>query len=705
MSILFLITFAILALSAGYFIYGRLLSRFLKLDKNYITPAHRFNDNVDFVPANKFYLLGQHFSAIAAAGPIVGPILAGLWFGWIPTTLWIILGGIFVGGVHDITSLVASIRHEGKSIAEIIRTNVNKRAYTIFLLFLWFSLMYIITTFADVTASTFAEPTRGAGVASSSMMYLGLALFMGIALKVFKMPLSLSTAIFIPLVFVCIYLGPVFPLSIPSIFGMDVKTSWDILLLFYCFIASVIPVWLVLQPRGYLGGFFLTLMAGLSLLGIFTGSFTPGALNIHYPAFTGWHNQAGLPILPLLFTTVACGACSGFHAIVSAGTTSKQISKETDAKLIGYGGLLLESMVAIIALGTLVVLSKADAQNLKEPNLIFASGIANFLSFVGINKELALNFALLAFATFVYDTLDVATRLGRYVFQELTGIRGRFSAYAAAIITLILPLVFVTQKIRSASGEIIPAWKIFWPVFGSSNQLLAAIVLMGISVWLYKKGMRYLYALIPSIFMMIVAILSLFFISSPWLYAALSGDFSADPVAITGILLLCLAVFLIYESARAFFGKKKTLKVFELIYAKIVKADDSPARLASGFGLGVFCGIIPGAGPVASLFLAALFRANKAMALIGSMITNTWMSVAMFSLSIFLGSRLSGVEIEALKSEWANLTAHFSFDNLFNPAFLKVAFAVLTGYLIISILAGLLSYLLMYVFIKIKRRR
>lgn len=552
MSLLLLIIFGIILLIMGYFIYGFFLSKLLNLRRDVKTPAHLFRDNVDFVPAGKFYLLGQHFSAIAAAGPIVGPILAGMWFGWVPTILWIIFGGIFIGGVHDMFTLVASIRHEGRSIAEVIKEYKSRRAFILFLIFLWFSLIYIITAFTDITAGTFVDEIRGASVASSSMMYLFLALVMGLVLRRFNPPLFTSTLIFLPLVFLCIYLGPIFPLKLPPLLGMDVRTTWDLALLGYCFIAAVIPVWLLLQPRGYLGGFFLTFTVGISFIGIIIGNFTQRYL-INYPAFTGWGNSQGLPLLPLLFTTVACGACSGFHAIVSSGTSSKQISKETDARFIGYGGMLMESFVAIIALGTLLLLNKSQTQALKSPDQIYANGIAIFLSGLGINKELALNFALLAFATFVYDTLDVATRLGRYIFQELTGWRGRFSSYAAAFITLILPAVFVTRKIVDAQGNVVPAWKVFWTIFGSSNQLLAAIVLLGLSVWLFKKKRNYIVTLIPSIFMMVVAVVSLFLILKPWISKVISeGRIVFEPLVVTGLTLLLLALVLIIEGAGVF---------------------------------------------------------------------------------------------------------------------------------------------------------
>ena len=556
MSLLLLVILAIILLSLGYFFYGRNLSRWLKLENKTPTPAYQFQNNIDFVPAGKFYLLNQHLSAIAAAGPIVGPILAGMWFGWLPTFAWIIIGGIFIGGVHDMVTIVASIRHQGKSIAEIIRETMGQKAFIIFLLFLWFSLVYIIAAFTDVTASTFTDPLRGAGIASSSMLYLLLAFVMGLSLKKFNPPLLISTIIFMPLVFLCIYLGPIFPIQLKPFLGLNLKMTWNIVLLIYCFIAAVIPVWLLLQPRGYLGGFFLTLTAGVSFLGLIVASFT-NKLIIQFPAFIGWHNSQGFPLIPILFTTVACGACSGFHCLIASGTTSKQLSKETDAKPIGYGGMLLESFVAVMALGTLLLLTTDQLAELKDPNQIFANGVAIFLNNLGINREFALNFALLAFATFVYDTLDVATRLGRYIFEELTGWKNKFSPYIATLITLMLPLIFLTQEIKDAQGQVIPGWKMFWTVFGSSNQLLAALVLFGLSLWLFKAKMKFQIALWPSIFMVLIALSSLFLIIQPWLLKIFSGGpITADPIGITSLMLFLLTFFLIIEGTKIFLKSK-----------------------------------------------------------------------------------------------------------------------------------------------------
>lgn len=551
MPLLSLFITAIVVLAVGYWIYGKLLSKWLNLNDENQTPAHRLRNDIDFVPAGKYYLLSQHLSAIAAAGPIVGPILAGMWFGWAPTFLWIIFGGIFIGGVHDMVTIVASIRHQGKSIAEVIKETIGRKAYILFLLFLWFSLIYIIAAFTDVTSSTFVDPSRGSAVASSSMLYLFLALIMGVVQKRFNPPLMVTTAIFLPLVLACIYLGPLIPLHLPSLPGLDQKMSWNVILLIYCFIAAVIPVWLILQPRGYLGGFFLALTAFVSFIGLVIGNLTQKFI-IQYPAFVSWTNVQGLPLLPLLFTTVACGACSGFHCLISSGTTSKQLAKESDARPVGYGGMLLESFVAVMALGTLLLFTTDQVKTLKDPNQIYAHGIAAFLNCLGINKEFAINFALLAFATFVYDTLDVATRLGRYIFEELTGWKNKFSRYAATLATLVLPLWFLTRTFTDAQGNTIPGWKMFWTVFGASNQLLAALVLFGLSLWLFRKKMKFQITLLPSVFMTAISLAALYHIIKPWLLNALHGSLKADPIAVTSIILYLLTFFLIIEGIKVF---------------------------------------------------------------------------------------------------------------------------------------------------------
>ena len=540
-----------LLLLVAYFTYGRTLGRFFDLDDRRPTPAVEQNDGRNFVPIGKTYLLGQHFSAIAAAGPIVGPILAGLWFGWGPAMLWILLGSIFVGGVHDFAAIVTSVRFQAKSIAEAIRTQMSNRAYLLFLVFIWLCLEYVILAFTDVTAGAFASGEEGQGVASASMFYLLTAVLLGVFIRRARLGENLSTLLFLPLVFLSIWLGSLCPIRMPALGNVSPVVLWDWLLLAYCFAAALVPVWTLLQPRGSLGGYFLYLTLAVGVLGLLCGGFT-----VRQPAFLPW-SSLPRPLFPILFITVACGACSGFHAIVSSGTTSKQLAREGDARLVGYGGMLLEGFVALLALATVMMLAPGSETLKQSPNQIYATGIANFLGVFGISREWAFSFGLLAFATFVYDTLDVATRLGRYTLQELTGLRGRTGEVLTTAGTLLLPALLVTVKVHDASGGTTPVWKVFWPLFGASNQLLAALTLLAVSVWLKGRGKPLALTLLPMGFMMAMTLWALTLIAWPWL-RGLGGQAGQTTAAegVTAIVLFVLAVMVLAEALGVLFAKK-----------------------------------------------------------------------------------------------------------------------------------------------------
>ncbi|MEX2560630.1 MAG: carbon starvation CstA family protein [Pirellulales bacterium] len=560
-----------LILLAAYWTYGRWLANKLELRRETRTPAWEFNDGQDFVPTPAPYLFSQHFSAIAAAGPIVGPIVAGLWFGWLPALIWIVVGSILVGGVHDITSLVASVRHRARSIAEIVREHMSRRAYLLFLSFVWIALVYIVVAFTDITASTFAPTPRasdsprqaaeavrtGAAVASSSMMYLLLAVAMGLALRYTRLSLKWATAIFMPLVLVSIWAGQHLPLAIPEWlwFNGSATKTWDILLLAYCGVASVVPVWALLQPRGFLGGYFLSATVLLAFLGMVATALTGNALAVTYPAFNGWRvEDAGKVYLlfPVLFITIACGACSGFHAMISSGTSSKQLRHETDARSIGYGSMLLEAFVAVISLSCVMVMARGAVGS---PDRIFAEGISRFIALLAEGfaidyataKLYLYQFALLAFATFIYDTLDVCTRLGRYVLQEFTGWHDRTGRYVCTVMTLAPPLYLVLQTVTSATGEAVPAWKLFWTLFGTANQLLAALTLTGVTVWLLRTGKTWWYTALPALLMMGITFTSLGLILWDW-YRALGKTKTFDINGPITSVLLVLAVMLVVEA-------------------------------------------------------------------------------------------------------------------------------------------------------------
>lgn len=530
----------------AHFTYGRFVAKQFGLNANRPTPACEINDGVDFVPAKKRFLLAQHFSAIAAAGPIVGPILAGIWFGWLPVLLWILGGAVFFGAVHDFSSLAGSVRHRAMSIVEMVKIYLGRKGYLFFLAFVWLSLIYVITAFTDLTSSSFVEPELGGGVAASSALYLLLGLALGVSLRFFKLRLDWATAIFIPLVVLSIWIGQKIPLRLPGGIFSNPQQAWNVILLAYCLIASVIPVWLLLQPRGYLGGFFLygTLAAGLA--GLFLGGET-----VQYPAFIGFVSEKGLPLFPVLFVTVACGACSGFHGIVSSGTTSKQIARETDCHAVGYGGMLLEGLVALTALSTVMILVKGDALTQASPDRIYAEGLSRFVHHLGIPKDFALSFALLAFTTFIYDTLDVATRLARYIFQELTGWQGVPGRIGAAAASLLAPLLCVSLKTVDGQGNPVPAWRTFWTIFGTSNQLLAALTLMVLSLWLYRSAKAWWISAVPMVFILMMTLWSLFLLIQPALAGWVSGTFTWNWIAVIGFFLLTLAFLLIREALQS----------------------------------------------------------------------------------------------------------------------------------------------------------
>lgn len=495
----------VLLLVTAYRLYGRWVARQFELDDSRKTPAHEVNDGVDFVPTRPFYLFGQHFSAIAAAGPIAGPILACQAFGWLPCLLWIGLGVVLIGAVHDFSALAASVRHGATSIAEITREHLGGRAGRAMMGFIWIALLYVIVAFADITAGTFvagSEELRatttnfnpGGAVAAASVMYLGLSVLLGLVQRYLKPPLWLVTIIFVPAAFALSWVGTM----TSNLFLLDHKT-WGILIILYCGVASMVPVWALLQPRGYLGGFILYSALALGVFGIFFGGY-----EIQQPAFKSFDvgGMTGM-LFPFLFVTIACGACSGFHGLVCSGTTSKQVDRESHIRPVGYGGMLAEGFVALIALVTVMIVAQ-EALRGKAPGTIYGNGIGQFLTLIiGQDKlAFAVTFGAMAFSTFVFDTLDVSTRLGRYIVQELFGWRGRLGALVGTLGTMALPVYFILFAPPNS-------WAKFWTLFGASNQLLAALTLLAITVWLYQARQRIAFTLLPMIFVLVITLWAL----------------------------------------------------------------------------------------------------------------------------------------------------------------------------------------------------
>jgi carbon starvation protein len=526
------------------------VARQLALDDAALTPAVTREDGVDFVPTRRFYLLGQHFSAIAAAGPIAGPILACQQFGWLPCILWIGLGVIFIGAVHDFSTLVASVRHGGRSIAEIMRVQLGRRAWVAVMAFIWVALVYVILAFADITASTFVGKTEdlagmpfpfnpGGAVALASVLYLLLSIVMGVVERYLRPPLWLSTLVFVPATLFVVWLGTRFS----TLLVLDGR-AWGVLILGYCVAASLVPVWALLQPRGYLGGFVLYMALGVGVIGVLLGGFP-----IQQEAFKTWQAPGvSGALFPFLFVTIACGACSGFHGLVCSGTTSKQIARESHCRPVGYGGMLLEGFVALIALSTVMIASDVELVG-KGPGAVYGAGLGRFLAVIIGEQHLlfATTFGAMAFSTFVFDTLDVSTRLGRYILQELTGWSGRAGALFGTLLTAAVPLVFLL-----AAGE--GAYRLFWVLFGTSNQLLAALSLLGISIWLRRSGRRNWFAWVPMVLVMAVTLTSLAIqVVAAYRLVAESGVRLTTPTlnGAVSLLLLVLALVLIAEAARS----------------------------------------------------------------------------------------------------------------------------------------------------------
>ncbi len=557
-------------LVVGYVGYGRFVARQYRLDDARVTPAVARNDGVDFVPARPFYLMSQHFAAIAAAGPIAGPILACIAFGWVPCLLWIGLGVIFIGAVHDFSALVASVRHGACSVGEMARQNLGRRAGLALLWFIWLALLYVILAFTQITADTFvgrAEEfeslrttfNKGGAVAMASTLYLLLALVMGVVQRFLGPPMWLSTLIFVPATLGCVWLGT----RLDDVFNYGIEV-WIVAILVYCLVASMLPLWLLQQPRGYLGGFVLYLALGIGVAGILAGGF-----EIRQPAVSDnvAHLLNPIPILmgepgsppvtalliPFLFVTIACGACSGFHGLICGGTTSRQIARESHCRPVGFGCMLLEGFVAVIALATIMMLSPAEAAG-QPPARIYGDGLARFLTvFLGPDAFLfCATFGAMAFSTFVFDTLDVSTRLGRYLLQELFRTSGRLAGFALAGVTVSIPLAFLllTQP---------RAYMAYWTLFGTSNQLLASLTLVGVTVWLYRSGRRIWYTLVPAVFVMSITVTALLIQIWAGVRHAARGSLltptgELSPVVVNAAVagaLLMLAVIFVSEAIKA----------------------------------------------------------------------------------------------------------------------------------------------------------
>ena len=567
--VLLIICVAILVL--GYIFYGGWLCKQWGVGEgNNETPAHTMEDGVDYVPAKAPVLMGHHFSSIAGAGPITGPIGAAM-FGWLPVTLWILIGGIFFGGVHDFGALFASVRNKGMSIGEIISANMSRRAKRLFIIFSYLTLILVVAAFASIVASTFGatfdesgavdmvKSETPASVAMISLLFIVIAIVFGFCVYRRNMPMGIASVVGVLAIIGIMAVG----MNFHPIY-LSTKT-WMWIVGLSIAIASVTPVWILLQPRDYLSSFLLYAMLAVAIFAVVVGHPT---FDASFPAFGGFavDNGNGTQYLfPVLFTTVACGAISGFHSLVSSGTTSKQLDKEKDAKPIAYGGMLLECVLAVLTLCAIGYAYKWNAANpdnaLVGATAIFGGGIAHMVDDVIPGSYAILNSLLvLTYSAFCLTSLDTATRLARFMFQEFWLEPGQttkdvkegwkkvmVNPYFATILTVVLGILLGMTGYAK-----------IWGLFGAANQLLAGIGLLAVATWLGNAGKNNKMFLIPMAFMIVVTISSLALTVKNQIGIISAGGADWGPYAqtILGILLIVLAVVLVIEGVQTLKNQK-----------------------------------------------------------------------------------------------------------------------------------------------------
>ena len=568
-AVLLIISIAILVV--GYIFYGGWLSKKWGVDPNNVTPAHTMEDGVDYVPAKAPVLMGHHFSSIAGAGPINGPIQAAV-FGWVPVALWVLIGGIFFGGVHDFGALFASVRNKGKSIGTVIEDSIGLKAKRLFLIFAYLTLLLVVAAFASIVANTFkatflengavdyAASAANASTAMISIFFIVLAILFGFFVYRRNAPLGVSTIIGVALIAVAMVVGLKWhPLYLSY-------ETWMIICGIYILVASVTPVWILLQPRDYLSSFLLYGMMILAVVGIVGCHPSIDTM----PAFTGFKDTLAPTgsslgyLFPALFVTIACGAISGFRSLVGSGTTAKQLNREQDGQPIAYGGMLIESALAIISLCAVAYIWKDYADGTTVvPTAVFAGGLSAMLGelFGSGAQSITYSLLILAVSAFCLTSLDTATRLARYMFQEfwvkpgedpknLTGARKALTnPYVATAITVVIGI---------ALG--MTGYAKIWALFGAANQLLAALGLLAVAAWLGKIGRNNKMFIIPMVFMLLVTLTSLVFTIITQVGLITSGtDVTWGIVrGVIAVLLIILAIDLVVEGVKTLSKQAKT---------------------------------------------------------------------------------------------------------------------------------------------------
>ena len=562
-------------LIVGYIFYGGWLAKQWGVDDTKVTPAHELEDGMDYVPAKAPVLMGHHFSSIAGAGPINGPIQAAV-FGWLPCMLWILIGGIFFGAVHDYGALFASIRHKGQSLGEVVAVNIGERAKKLFLVFSYLTLVLVVAAFASIVAGTFeakytdagavdmAASATNASVAMISILFILMAIVFGLLVYRRGAPLSVATVAGVIGIIICLVIGLNFH---PIYLSGDV---WMWIIGVYILIASVAPVWILLQPRDYLSSFLLYGMMIIAFVGVLGAGIMGQNTALEIPMFTEWKDpMTGLgTMFPALFVTIACGAISGFHSLVGSGTTSKQLDHERDAKPIAYGGMLIECALALISLCAVGYVWADYVAGTRTPTVVFASGLSGMVSSIpglGATKDVIYTLLVLTVSAFCLTSLDTATRLARYMFQEFWLKPGETYKDVTGIkATLCNPIVATAITVVLGVGLGMTGYSKIWPLFGAANQLLAGLALLTVCAWLGNIGRNNKMFYIPMVFMMIVTIWSLFQtvtnrigqITSDNPEVLAKVDWGTYAQAILGTLLIVLALFLAWEGIQTIFFKK-----------------------------------------------------------------------------------------------------------------------------------------------------
>ena len=579
MNTLVIVLIAAVCLLAGYVFYGRWLAKKWGIDPKAKTPAYTHEDGEDYVPTDGWTVFAHQFSSIAGAGPVTGAIQAAA-FGWLPVLLWILLGGIFFGAVTDFGALYASVKNEGKSMGMLIEQYIGKTGRKLFLLFCWLFTLIVTAAFADMVSGTFngfvtnaatgeiTKSTVNGAAGSISIMFIAFAVVFGLIQKKMKFTGWKEVVLGLVCMVACFVLGISFPI-------VATRETWNYVTFAYIFFAAILPMWLLMQPRDFMTTFMFIFMIAAAAIGLLVAHPT-----MNLPVYTGFHNEKLGDMFPILFVTVACGAVSGFHSLVSSGTSSKTISNEKDMLKVGYGAMILESLLAVLALCVAGAAASADGTAATgTPFQIFSAGVAGFLEMFGIPVHIAQCIMTMCVSALALSTLDSVARIGRMSFQELfsvddmehaEGWRKLFcNKYFATVITLVFG--YILTKVGYTN---------IWPLFGSANQLLSALVLITLCVFLKVTGRTNRTLFPPLIIMLCVTFTALVerFIALVKAYQAGTAVFMVEGLQlIIAVLLIILGLTIVLHSGKRFVGKETKSLRFKPRKSLLIYADSSLA--------------------------------------------------------------------------------------------------------------------------------